>query len=95
MALSNIKMYNASWVEDSRESFNSEEMSSINDIEVVPSQYGKSARISINGKNGYIPLSAECANIPVGTKLVNLLCMVVHLVRGEQTCDKLLYNGEF
>ena len=95
MALSNVKMYNASWVEDSRESFNSEEMSSIKDIEVVPSQYGKSARISIKGKKGYIPLSAECANIPVGTKLDKSLCMVVHLVRGEQTCDKLLYNGEF
>lgn len=95
MALSNVKMYNASWVEDSRESFNNEEMSSINDIEVIPSQYGKSARISINGKNGYIPLSAECANIPVGTKLDKSLCMVVHLVRGEQTCEKLLYNGEF
>ena len=95
MALSDIKMYNASWVEDSRESFNSEEMSSINDIEVVPSQYGKSARISINGKNGYIPLSAECANIPVGTKLDKSLCMVVHLVRGEQKCNKRLDNGEF
>ena len=95
MALSNIKMYNASWVEDSRESFNSEEMSSINYLEVVPSQYGKYAKISINGKNGYIPLSAECANIPVGTKLDKSLCMVVHLVRGEQTCEKLLYNGEF
>lgn len=95
MALSNIKMYNASWTEDSRESFSGEEMSSINDIEVVPSQYGKSARISINGKNGYIPLSAECANIPVGTKLEKSLCMVVHLVRGEQTCEKLLYKGEF
>lgn len=95
MALNDIKMYNASWVEDSRESFNSEEMSLINDIEVVPSQYGKSARISINGKNGYIPLSAECANIPVGTKLDKSLCMVVHLVRGEQKCAKLLYNGEF
>lgn len=95
MALMNIKMYNASWVEDSRESFNSEEMSSISNIEVVPSQYGKSARLTIGGKNGYIPLSSECSDIPVGTKLDKSLCMVVHLVRGEQTCDKLLYNGEY
>lgn len=94
--LSNCVVYAKTWEEVSRESFDAEDLNEIEEIKVVPANYGKSARVA--KRNGYcfFSLSRECADIPVDTYLDKEKCMIVHLKRGsDQTTDKLLYLGEY
>lgn len=94
--LNNMQVYAKTWEEIDRESFNEEDLTSIEEIKVVPANYGKSARVST--KSGYIfySLSRECSDIPVDTVLHKDKCMIVHLKRGsDQFVDKLLYLGEY
>lgn len=94
--LDNRVVYAKTWEEVSRENFTEEDINSIEEIKVVPANYGKSARVA--KKNGFIffSLSRECADIPVDTILDPEKCTIVHLKRGmDQTTDKLLYRGEY
>lgn len=87
-------LYNKSWEEVSRENFSEEELSNIEEIRVVPAQYGKSARVSTPRGYCFYSLSRECADLPVDTILEKNKCMIVHLKRGmDQETDKLLYLG--
>lgn len=91
--LDNVASYSKRWSEAGREAFASEDIERIDSIEVVPSQYGTSAKVSVGEYDKYYPLHRENPVLPVGTKLDKRYCTVVHLVRGEQTCEKLLYTG--
>lgn len=87
--------YNKSWEEISRENFSESELNDIEEIKVVPAEYGKSARVSTANGYCFYSLSRECADIPVDTVLNKEKCMIVHLQRGnDQFTDKLLYLGE-
>lgn len=87
-------LYNKSWEEVSRENFSEEELNNIEEIRVVPAQYGKSARVSTPRGYCFYSLSRECADLPVDTVLEKDKCMIVHLKRGmDQETDKLLYLG--
>lgn len=87
-------LYNKSWEEVSRENFSEEELNNIEEIRVVPAQYGKSARVSTPKGYCFYSLSRECADLPVDTILEKDKCMIVHLKRGmDQETDKLLYLG--
>lgn len=87
-------LYNKSWEEVSRENFSEEELNNIEEIRVVPAQYGKSARVSTPRGYCFYSLSRECADLPVDTILEKNKCMIVHLKRGmDQETDKLLYLG--
>lgn len=93
--LDNRTVYAKSWEETSREEFTAEDKASIEEIEVVAANYGKSARVS--KKSGYIffSLSRESQELPIGTMLDKEKCMIVHLHRGsDQFVDKLLYLGD-
>lgn len=94
--LNNVTVYAKTWEEIGRESFSESDLNEIEEIKVVPSNYGKSARVST--KNGYCfyTLSRECADIPCDEYLDKEKCMIVHLQRGsDQFTDKLLYLGEY
>lgn len=87
-------LYNKSWEEVSRENLSEEELNNIEEIRVVPAQYGKSARVSTPRGYCFYSLSRECADLPVDTILEKDKCMIVHLKRGmDQETDKLLYLG--
>lgn len=87
--------YNKSWEEISRENFSESELNAIEEIKVVPAEYGKSARVSTPNGYCFYSLSRECADIPVDTVLNKEKCMIVHLQRGnDQFTDKLLYLGD-
>lgn len=87
-------LYNKSWEEVSRENLSEEELNNIEEIRVVPAQYGKSARVSTPSGYCFYSLSRECADLPVDTILEKDKCMIVHLKRGmDQETDKLLYLG--
>ena len=90
--LDNRVLYNKSWEEVSRENFSEDEIKSIEEIKVVPAQYGKSARVSTPNGYCFYSLSRECADLPVDSILEPEKCMIVHLKRGnDQETDKLLY----
>ena len=87
--------YNKSWEEISRENFSESELNEIEEIKVVPAEYGKSARVSTANGYCFYSLSRECADIPVDTVLKKENCVIVHLKRGmDQETDKLLYLGD-
>jgi len=86
--------YNKSWEEVSRENFSEDDLNMIEEIRVVPAQYGKSARVSKPNGYCFFSLSRECADLPVDTVLDKNKCMIVHLKRGmDQFTEKLLYLG--
>ena len=87
-------LYNKSWEEVSRENFSDADLKAIEEIKVVPAQYGKSARVSTAKGYCFYSLSRECADLPVDTLLEKEKCMIVHLQRGDQETDKLLYLGD-
>lgn len=87
-------LYNKSWEEVSRENFSENDLNEIEEIKVVPAQYGKSARVSTANGYCFYSLSRECADLPVDTLLEKEKCMIVHLQRGDQETDKLLYLGD-
>lgn len=88
-------LYNKSWEEVSREGFSNDELNEIEEIKVVPAQYGKSARVSTPTGYCFYSLSRECADLPVDTVLKKEKCVIVHLKRGmDQETDKLLYLGD-
>lgn len=87
-------LYNKSWEEVSRENFSENDLNEIEEIKVVPAQYGKSARVSTANGYCFYSLSRECADLPVDTVLEKEKCMIVHLQRGDQETDKLLYLGD-
>lgn len=91
--LDSLASYNKRWEEAYRDHFSESELSSIDEIEVVASQYGTSARVSTGTTNSFISMHKDNPIIPVGTKLDKSLCCIIHLVRGEQTTVKLLYEG--
>ena len=86
--------YNKSWEEVSRENFSQDDLNIIENIEVVPANYGKSARVSKPNGFCFFSLSRECQDLPVGKRLDKEKCVIVHLMRGEQETDKLLYLGD-
>ena len=88
-------VYAKTWEEASREAFSEEELNKIEEIKVVPANWGKSARLSIGNGYCFYSLSQECQDIPVDTILNKEDCMIVHLERGDQKTDKLLYLGEY
>lgn len=88
-------LYNKSWEEVSRESFTEKELNVIEEIKIVPANWGKSARVSTPTGYCFYSLSRECADIPVDTILKKENCVIVHLKRGmDQETDKLLYLGD-
>ena len=87
-------LYNKSWEEVSRENFSENDLNEIEEIKVVPAQYGKSARVSTANGYCFYSLGRECADLPVDTVLEKEKCMIVHLQRGDQETDKLLYLGD-
>lgn len=87
-------LYNKSWEEVSRENFTEEDLNAIEEIKIVPANWGKSARVSKANGYCFYSLSRECADIPVDTILKKENCVIVHLQRGEQETDKLLYLGD-
>ena len=90
--LSNRRHYQESWKEVSREKFTEEDINSIKSIDVVASNYGISAHIEFNnGECDYIPISKEL-DLSIGQILEPHKCFLVHLQRGIQTTDKLLYE---
>jgi len=92
--LDNRVTYNKSWEEVSRENFSEDDLNMIEEIRVVPAQYGKSARVSKPNGYCFFSLSRECADLPVDMVLEKDKCMIVHLKRGtDQFTDKLLYLG--
>lgn len=94
--LNSMQVYAKTWEEIGRESFKDEDLNAIEEIKVVPANYGKSARVSTKGGFIFYSLSRECADIPVDTMLHKDKCMIVHLKRGsDQFTDKLLYLGEY
>ena len=94
--LNNCVVYAKTWEEFGREPFDSEDLNEIEEIKVVPANYGKSARVSKKSGYCFFSLSRECADIPVDTYLDKEKCMIVHLKRGnDQFTDKLLYTGEY
>ena len=87
--------YNKSWEEISRENFSESELNEIEEIKVVPAEYGKSARVSTSKGYCFYSLSRECGDLPVDTVLKKERCMIVHLQRGnDQFTEKLLYLGD-
>lgn len=93
--LSKMTVYAKTWEEVSREKFSAEDLNEIEEIKVVPANYGKSARVATKSGYCFYSLSRECADIPVDTYLDKEKCMIVHLQRGsDQTTEKLLYLGD-
>ena len=88
-------VYNKTWEEVSRDSFSEADLKAIDEIKVVPANWGKSARVSTTKGYCFYSLSRECQDIPVDTVLNKEDCMIVHLERGDQETDKLLYLGEY
>ena len=66
-----IQMYAGKWSVKSVRNFTSEEQARVDSIEVVSSEYGKSACFfMVNGQRGYIPLDKDSEiTTPIGTKL--------------------------
>lgn len=97
--LNKMTTYAKTWEESYRETlaeFSEEDFAGIEEIKVVPADYGKSARVSTKAGFCFFSLSRECGDIPVDTILDKEKCMVVHLKRGsDQTTEKLLYLGEY
>lgn len=94
--LDNRVVYAKTWEEDFRESFSEEDKNNIEEIKVVPANYGKSARVATKQGYCFYSLSRESADIPVDTLLDKEKCIIVHLKRGsDQTTEKLLYTGEY
>lgn len=66
-----IQMYAGKWQVKSERSFTEDEIASVYSVEVVSSEYGKSACFFMkNGQRGYIPLDQDSELItPIGTIL--------------------------
>lgn len=89
--LNNIRSYQQNWVEVSRESLTQDDKDVIVNMEIVPSKYGKSVQINfIDGTMKFIPLSRECADMPVGTPVDGDTCELVTLKRGDEFTVKML-----
>ena len=97
--LNKMQVYAKTWEEDYRETlaeFAEEDFDGIEEVKIVPANYGKSARVSTKAGYSFLSLSRECSDIPVDTVLHKDKCMVIHLKRGsDQTTEKLLYLGEY
>lgn len=66
-----IQMYAGKWQVKSERSFTEDEIASVDSVEVVSSEYGKSACFFMkNGQRGYIPLDQDSELVtPIGTIL--------------------------
>lgn len=84
--------YSKTWTEDYRDSFTEEELALIKRIVIVPGDYGLSARIEMEDKDTYYSIHKDSKELAVDEELDPKKCIIIHLKRGEATCDKLLYQ---
>ena len=86
--------YARKWEEDYRESFDEEDLNSIESIEVVAGDWGLSAAVEVDGELSYYGIHGDSSPLSVGDKLDPKQCVIIHLKRGVNTCEKLLYTGQ-
>lgn len=95
--LADKQKFGRNWEEDKscRTKFDSEDLASIIEIEVVPPKNPEyrcnSARIATYGGDCYYSLDLASNDIPIGTKLDKSRCLICIWRRGDQTCEKLHY----
>ncbi len=92
--LKNAVLYAPVWTEDYRVRFDEEDLNAITEIEVVASNYGISARVALPDGNAYYPIHRDSSKLAVGDHLDKNLCTIIHLKRGDQETEKLLYTGD-
>ena len=92
-----LRSYSQSWKPIKEEKFDVDDIEAIESIEVVASNYGTSGKVIYKDSPdqcSFIPLSRENQDLPVGKILDLDKCFLVTLIRGNSTCEKLLYKGE-
>jgi hypothetical protein len=88
----NLKMYQDTWQEVSREQFDAEDIASIESAEVVPSQWGLSVKITWkSGDVSYLPISQMVEEPVIGQQVDLTKCFLVTLRRGAKTCEKIYF----
>lgn len=87
-----LKKYQDTWEEVSREQFDAQDVASIESMEVVPSQWGISVKITwISGDVSYLPISQRVEGAMLGQSVDPAKCFLVTLKRGDKTCEKIYF----
>lgn len=87
-----LKKYQDTWTEVSRSKFESDDIDSIEAMEVVASQWGISVKITwIDGEVSFVPCSKEVNDVCIGDIVDPAKCFLVTLKRGDKTCEKILF----
>ena len=81
-----LKKYQDTWEEVSREQFDAEDVASIESMEVVPSQWGLSVKMTyVSGDVSYLPISQRVEEPIIGQQVDPAKCFLVTLRRGAKT----------
>lgn len=87
-----LKKYQDTWTEVKREKFEQEDIDVIDAMEIVPSQWGISVKITyLDGEVSFIPCSKEVGDVCIGEAVDPAKCFLVTLRRGDKTCEKILF----
>lgn len=87
-----LKKYQDTWEEVSREQFDAEDVASIESMEVVPSQWGLSVKMTyVSGDVSYLPISQRVEEPIIGMQVDPAKCFLVTLRRGAKTCEKIYF----
>lgn len=87
-----LKKYQDTWEEVSREQFDAEDVASIESMEVVPSQWGLSVKMTyVSGDVSYLPISQRVEEPIIGQQIDPAKCFLVTLKRGAKTCEKIYF----
>jgi hypothetical protein len=87
-----LKKYQDTWTEVSRSKFESDDIDSIEAMEVVASQWGISVKITwVDGEVSFVPCSKEVSDVCIGDIVDPAKCFLVTLKRGDKTCEKILF----
>lgn len=87
-----LKKYQDTWEEVSREQFDAEDVASIESMEVVPSQWGLSVKMTyVSGDVSYLPISQRVEEPIIGQQVDPAKCFLVTLRRGAKTCEKIYF----
>ena len=90
--LSSLRTYRGKWNVSDRQKFDASELESIESNEVVPSEYGKSVRLTKkNGEVAFLPISNTSKDVNIGESVDLAKCFVLTLSR---TGDDDIYRIE-
>ena len=87
-------LYAPVWVEDHRSHFAEDDLAKINDIVVVPGNWGLSARVELDEGDDYYPIHRDSSTLEPGDRLDPRRCTIITLKRGASRTQKLLYVGD-